>query len=501
VTAIGMVAGLLSLAPLPAHAAQPLYGTAAHYPVGSQPRSVATVDTDGDGAPDLVSADFGARTISVLPGLGDGSFGPATAIPLEGSPTSVSIGDFDHDLDADLAVTVFATPPGAPAVLVLRGSAGASFAPPVSYPLEQNPLGGAVSDVDLDGSPDVVAIDAFGVSVLRGAPTGALGPATRLAVGTFLANVAVGDFNHDSDPDLALGQFVGEVLVLLGGAGASFGPPTSFNAGLTPASPAVDDLNGDGHLDLVASDFSAPTVSVLLGAGDGRFAPATGYGTGAVDGMATHVLVDRLDGDSHPDVAVTNSSTGDVSVLLNLGDGTFGAAVSYPVGANPFASAVAELNLDGGGDLVFADAGGSQVSVLLSNLPNRPPECGTVTAAPNRLWPPNHRMRRVRLTGAHDPDGDDLTTVVTGVTQDEPVGARPTAILADPLLLRAERDPRGDGRVYRVSFTVTDPHGASCSGVAAVGVPRDHRRIAVDSGGAFDSLAPGKRPRGPGRRP
>jgi hypothetical protein len=509
VVVAGAVVGMLAFVPPPAHAASLLYGAAAHYAAGSQPRSVVTVDVDGDGRLDVVSANAGDGSVSVLRGVGDGTLGPATSIAVGGSPTSVSVGDFNHDNDPDLAVTAFATAPATPAVSVLLGSVGASFTAPATYPLAQDALGSAVADVDADGNLDIVAADPFGVSVLTGMPNGSFGVAVRQPVGTFLASVAVGDLNGDHDPDLVLGQFAGQVLVLLGGPGATFGDPAGVTAGLTPDAAAIGDLNGDGHLDLAVADFSAPTVAVLLGAGDGTFAPPAGYGTGVVDGLATHVAIAKLDGDPRPDIVVTNSSTHNVSVLVNAGNGTFGPATPYAVGTSPFAAAVGDLNADGGGDLVVANTGSANVSVLLSIVPNRPPDCSAVTATPNRLWPPNQGMRKVVVSGARDPDGDVVATTITGVTQDEPVESffgleiTPDARLGTTpgeVLLRAERSWSGNGRVYRIGVTVTDVHGATCSRIVLVGVPLSSHSTAVDSGGSYDSLKPGQHPAWWGRR-
>ena len=72
---------------------------------------------------------------------------------------------------------------------------------------------------------------------------------------------------------------------------------------------------------------------------------------------------------------------------------------------------------------------------------------------------------------------------VTTVTQDEALNGTgdgdtaPDAALvtgkANQVQLRAERSGNGDGRVYRVSFTVSDGKGGSCSGTVYVGVPHD----------------------------
>ena len=55
--------------------------------------------------------------------------------------------------------------------------------------------------------------------------------------------------------------------------------------------------------------------------------------------------------------------------------------------------------------------------------------------------------------------------------------------------LRAERDIRGDGRVYRIAFEATDAQGESCTGEVRVDVRRHKNRAAVDSAPPeFDSL-------------
>ena len=72
-----------------------------------------------------------------------------------------------------------------------------------------------------------------------------------------------------------------------------------------------------------------------------------------------------LNGDGKPDIAVANSDTDTVSVLLNRGDGTFEPKVDYPTGSAPISVAVADLNADGKPDLATTNAFGNTVSVLL----------------------------------------------------------------------------------------------------------------------------------------
>jgi hypothetical protein len=124
---------------------------------------------------------------------------------------------------------------------------------------------------------------------------------------------------------------------------------------------------------------------------------------------------------------------------------------------------------------------------------NRPPDCSAITVTPARLWPPNHKLRVVSLGGATDPDGDEVTITIGGVTQDEPVGDEPDAQLgqrAGQVLLRAERDSKGDGRVYTINLTAADGKGGSCSGRTTVEVRRRQQSPAGDSSPpSYDSFS------------
>jgi hypothetical protein len=58
--------------------------------------------------------------------------------------------------------------------------------------------------------------------------------------------------------------------------------------------------------------------------------------------------------------------------------------------------------------------------------------------------------------------------------------------------VRAERDGKGDGRVYHIGFTADDGNGGTCSGVVLVGVPHDKggANDPVDGGALYDSTTP-----------
>ena len=130
---------------------------------------------------------------------------------------------------------------------------------------------------------------------------------------------------------------------------------------------------------------------------------------------------------------------------------------------------------------------------------NDPPLCQAAVAKPASLWPPNHKLVPIEITGVSDPNSDRVTLWVTGVTQDETVNGlgdgdtSPDAVIQNgKVLVRAERAGGGNGRVYHLNFMAEDQFGQACTGVVTVCVPHDQRRTAVcvDGGESYESLHP-----------
>jgi hypothetical protein len=174
--------------------------------------------------------------------------------------------------------------------------------------------------------------------------------------------VAAGDVNGDGLLDLAVANIrSNNVSVLLGTGDGSFGAARTFAAGTIPRSVVLGDVNGDGLLDLAVANYVSNNVSVLLGNGDGTFAAARHFAAGS--GPQSVVLGD-VNGDGLPDLVVTS---GTVRVLLGNGAGTFRTThVSYVAGGRPLGLAVGDLDSDGWLDVVTANSGSNDVSILLN---------------------------------------------------------------------------------------------------------------------------------------
>src|SRR5439155_4725741 len=183
----------------------------------------------------------------------------------------------------------------------------------------------------------LLVVAAFVLSSASGfAQTVSFVESNDFAVGAGPVSVAVGDFNGDGVPDLAVASFgnslgdPGGVSVLLGNSDGTLQTARSFAAGSRPTSVAVGHFNLDEAADLAVANSSG--VTVLLGNGDGTFQVGQAYAAGA---NPRFITVGDFNLDTLPDLVVANFSSNNVSVLLGNADGTFQAARTFAADRGP----------------------------------------------------------------------------------------------------------------------------------------------------------------------
>ena len=343
-------------------------------------RSLAAGDLDADGTVDLVTANsgtvFAAGSMSLLFGNGDGTFQPPVNSPFGDNPISVAMGDLDGDGDLDIVETTKVYSYTEPVFKVrvydyyvavflndldpINHYANLNFAH--SYYLNSGDfsrLPDSIRIADINGHPSVVftSLESNIVRVMLGNSTGALQSPISFSTGTSPRSVAVGDINGDGIVDLVTANSgSNDVSVLLGtGSGIPlFQSAVSYAAGTNPVSVALAEINGDGRLDIVVANSGSDNVSVLLGNGNGTFQTALNYAAGS---GPVAVAAGNFNGDSSPsgrpynDLAVANSTSNAVSVLLNAADWVLpttvaGRHIFYNQSACDGASAAAGLPID-----------------------------------------------------------------------------------------------------------------------------------------------------------
>ena len=157
---------------------------------------------------------------------------------------------------------------------------------------------------------------------------------TDFAAGDLPVSVAVGDFNGDSDPDLAVAnQASNNVSILLGGGGrrASPGRPTSPPARTPSRSRSATSTATPTPTS--RSRTTAPTTSRSCSAR--RAAASPGRPTSPPATSPRSVAVGDFNGDSDPDLAVANYGSDNVSILLGAAGGSFTGPTNFAAGAAP----------------------------------------------------------------------------------------------------------------------------------------------------------------------
>src|SRR5215831_9144874 len=145
------LAATIPLAWMPGPAsATPLFAPAVSYATGFYPNSVAVGDLNGDGKLDLVTANSYERTVSVLLGNGDGTFGAKTDRAVSQYAEFVALADLNHDGKLDLAVSGESP---SNVVSVLLGNGDGSFGAPDDIVLGSFATSVAIADLDGDGNP------------------------------------------------------------------------------------------------------------------------------------------------------------------------------------------------------------------------------------------------------------------------------------------------------------------------------------------------------------
>jgi hypothetical protein len=257
----------------------------------------------------LLTINPGSNTLGLLAGLGAGRFANAAALQTRSPNRIVRVADFNHDGILDLAAI------SSDGLEIYKGDGRAGFTGPVY----------------LDAGPE---------------PTG----------------LTVADLNHDGNLDLLVGNAYGDLLVLLGNGDGTFQP---YHKADQSVALDVTDLNGDGKPDFIYADQGLDRVVVDYGAGNS--AVLANQSTGLLDPGAVDLA--DLNGDGIPDLIVTNSGSNNVLIYPGLGNGQFGPAINngngYFVGTNPVGITVAKLT-GALPDLVVADKGSNQVSILLN---------------------------------------------------------------------------------------------------------------------------------------
>lgn len=342
--------------------------------------SLAVGDFTGAGKQDLAIGNAGGFNDIVLLGNGDGTFTQAPGSPVtpaappwnasisESGP--IALGDFNNSGH----LGIIAANEQAISVSTLLGNGNGTFTPSnaIVFP-SANPDFLVAGDFNGDGYLDFAASNSFGgVDILTGYGDGAFTELSDKAISVYSpAAMTAGNFGSGK-LGLAIASDAlnapGAVVVLNGNGDGTFTQATGspITIGTNPSAIAAADFNGDGKLDLAITNAADNTVTILLGSGDGTFTPAPGSPI-SVGSSPGAIAVGDLLGNGKLDLVVANFGSNNITIMLGNRDGTFTQAANspFPVGKAPTAIALADFNGDGRLDIAVANLGAGTLSILL----------------------------------------------------------------------------------------------------------------------------------------
>jgi hypothetical protein len=399
---------------LGAHAGTVSFATQQSFATGPAPYSVAIADINGDGKPDVITANYNVTAGGAAVLLNTTSLNASTPTfdAWQGfttllSSTCVTTADINTDGKPDLIVAEKSY--GVVSVLLNTTAAGAStssFSTTQSFAVGRSGMEQTVAvttaDINGDGKPDMITanfaigtISVFINTTVNAATTPTFAASVDFPTGTGTTNtmprsIASADINGDGKPDLIVANRGDNTVSVFLNTTVTNGPTPTFTTqqpfatGSNPTSVVADDLNGDGKLDLIVANLFDNTISVLLntttnGVGIASFASQKTFAAGVGTQSAFAAATADLNGDGKPDVIVAERADNLVSVLVNTTatnatTPSFSAEQTFATGLLPLSVTAADVNGDGKLDLIVANLSGSTVSVLLN------------TTAPDRIF-------------------------------------------------------------------------------------------------------------------
>jgi hypothetical protein len=259
----------------------------------SDPRAIAAGDFDNDGKTDLISANSGNSTVSIMLGDGAGGFtsdaSPENVAGTAASPVSIAVGRFENPMPAgtpDPTLDAIITSQASDQVLTLLGDGSGGFA---------------------------------GSGTNYTAPISTMNPdPSAVAVGSL--NPGSPDPANAAEPDLLIAnQGLENVFPAYGfsnGSAFEIGGPVA--TGTDPVAVAFGDLNGDGNPDGITANRGAGTATIIISDGNGG---TTADASPAVGSSPDAVVTGAFDADGLADAAVANHDSNSVSILTSMEPG------------------------------------------------------------------------------------------------------------------------------------------------------------------------------------
>ncbi|WP_345951956.1 FG-GAP-like repeat-containing protein [Mucilaginibacter sp. PAMB04274] len=366
------------------------FATRSSFATGAKPSASFAADIDGDGKPDLITANATDGTVSVLRNTAANSiaFAQKADFAVAANPVALLAADVNGDTKLDI---IAAGASGVLSILINNSTGGSiTFLPKQDFKIGNHAFAIAAGDLDKDGKPDLAVTTDTDNTVEIWKNISANGSVSfqqqqKLTLSSNTRGLVIGDIDNDGKADV--------IVISQGDRTANFylntstSGPVTFAAGIRvsieesyyaniPENVIIGEFNGDDKLDLIISCVGNFRIMLNQGTtGNIKFAPLSYQVSSPLPNTPTsnHPALSDLDGDGIPDILLSipveksvevfrNQSTTNKTVILFPRD--------YPAGNNPFSINAADFDLDGRPDIAVTNLNDNTASVLKNSKVN-----------------------------------------------------------------------------------------------------------------------------------
>ena len=310
--------------------------------------------------------------MTVLLDFNHGAFSTVHSYDMQASVAALAVGDFNGDgsLDIVTANNYYPTLLPANSATILLGDGHGNFRIGGTFPVGNGPAALAVADFNGDGQLDLATVDAneATVTVLLGTGAGTFLTRPCCCPAAVQSTPLIASLTSPQALDAIVLTETGQILFRRGLADdpGAFAPPIILNPDPQLAARDLALVKTAGGATILAA-LDADTVTLYKPNPDGTFTITTLTDLNLpTDFLPANIASDDLTGNGWGDLVITAAASNKVFVSLQIAPGVFGAATAYAVGVNPSAIALTFVDDDNRRDIVVTDRFSGQVSVLIN---------------------------------------------------------------------------------------------------------------------------------------